>query len=225
LAWSGLTGVILNLSNLGLPSIRFVDNFTGIIALFIPVSLIGGGLLAWVSGQLVPRRWVGPVTALLIVGGSIWGTMTMVNVVKLTNVLIQPADVRAMTWIQENTPPEAHFAVNVWPWLPGIYAGTDGGYWIPLLTDRSSVLPPAIIYPIASEYTDFQKINALLKPLSQPRALNESDFRERLRSYGVTHVYIGARGGPLDPLDLLNRPFVELIYNDGPVYIFKLGFD
>lgn len=224
-AWSAFTVVVLNLSNLGLPSLRFVDNFTGVIVLFIPLSLVGGGLLAWVSRQMVPCRWLSVVTAMLIVAGSVWGAMTMVNIVKLTSVLIQPADVRAMAWIQENTPPDAHFAVNVWPWLPGIYAGTDGGYWLPLLTDRTSVLPPAIIYPIASAYPDFQKTNALLEPLAQPRSLNDSDFRARLRSDGVTHIYIGARGGPLDPLELLNRPFVKLVYNDGPVYIFKLGRD
>lgn len=222
LAWAALTAVVLNLSHLGLPALRFVDNFTGVIVLFIPLSLIGGGLLAWVSRQMVPRRRLSAVTAVLIVAGSVWGAMTMTNIVKLTSILIQPADVRAMGWIQENTPPEAHFAVNVWPWLPGIYAGTDGGYWLPLLTDRTSVLPPAIIYPIASDYDTFQSTNALLEPLSQPRSLNNADFRARLKRNGVTHLYIGARGGPLDPLDLLNRSFVELVYHDGPVYIFKL---
>ena len=222
LAWAGLTALILNLNSLGLPSPRFVDNFAAIISIYIPMSLLGGALLAWVSGQLAPGRWVGPITATLITVGTVGGTATLLDVVKFSAILIQPSDLHAMAWIQQNTPSEAHFAVNVWRWAPGIYAGTDGGYWLPLLTDRTSVVPPAIIYPLASGYHEFQATNALLQPLSQTQALNNPDFRAQLRRNGVTHIYIGARGGPLDAKNLLTQPFVELIYNDGPIYIFKL---
>ncbi|MEM7343919.1 MAG: hypothetical protein AAF485_06720 [Chloroflexota bacterium] len=221
IAWVCVTALILNLKSVGLPEIRFIDNFTGVITLFLPLSLIGGGLLAWVSRQIVPQRWFTPVTALLIVAGSLWGTMTMVNIVKLTNILIQPADVRAMRWIEENISPDAHFLINTWPWIPTIYAGSDGGYWLPLLTDRTSVVPPAIIYPLATDYDTFQKTNDLLKSLSAPNALHNPDIRRQLSDEGVTHIYIGARGGPLDPVDLLTQPYAEIIYQDGSVYIFK----
>lgn len=224
LLWSIFTAFLLNLGYLGLPPIRIVDNNAGVIALFVPLSLIGGGLLAWVSGQLTPYRGIGAVTALLIAGGSLWGSVNMANIVDLTTILAQPADVRAMEWIQANTPPDAHFVVNVWPWVTHTYAGTDGGYWISVITDRTSVLPPAL-YPVASEYAEFRQIDALLGALARPHPLDDPALRARLRADGVTHIYIGARGGPLIPEDLLDRPFTRLVYKDGPVHIFEFGDD
>ncbi len=222
LVWVGVTTVALNLNLIGLPPIRFIDNFTGIISLYIPLSLIGGAMIIWVVKQLTSRQWQNTVISVIIIGGALWGSLTMIDVVKLPTVLIQPADIRAMEWIETNTAPDATFAINVWSWLPSIYAGTDGGYWIQLLTDRPTVVPPAIIYPIAAEYDIFQQTNAFLAELSEARSLDNPALLAQLRERGVTHIYLGARGGHLNPNALESHDFTRLVYQDGPVYIFEL---
>ncbi len=68
----------------------------------------------------------------------------MANIVNPLTVLANSADAQAMAWIKTNTPPDAYFAINVWPWFRQRYAGSDGGYWIATLTDRRSILPATI---------------------------------------------------------------------------------
>ncbi len=189
---------------------------SGIIAFFMPLSLAGGGLLAWASGQLTPHRWVRLTTASLILFVSVWGAIAMINIVESVTIIAKPADVQAMVWIRENTPPDAYFAINVRSWFDRTYVGTDGGYWISTLTDRRSIVPPTIGAP-----NNPQQLDAL-KQWRQTCSLNNPAARTTLRTAGVTHIYIGERGGHLCPEYLYNRPFVKLIYKDRWVNIFEL---
>jgi hypothetical protein len=221
LCWCALTAIILYFSPLGSLGSGLLEwVISGVIILFLPLSLAGGGLLAWVSGQLVPRRWVVPVTMLLIVVGSVWGATTMIDIVKPLTVLVRPADIRAMFWIRENTSPDAYFAINVWPWslIPTRYAGTDGGYWISVLTNRRSILPSAF-------YNSGDLPANLLNTWAQTNSLDDPEIRAHLQAAGITHIYIGVRGGHLLPEHLLNRPFIQLIYHDEQVYIFTWKVD
>jgi hypothetical protein len=43
-----------------------------------------------------------------------------------------------------------------------------------------------------------------------------------LRREGVTHVYIGQRGGPIVLDELLNSPAFELEYQHGAAHVFRL---
>lgn len=221
LGWCLLTAFLLNLPLFGLPPIRVLNNSSGIITLFLPLSLAGSGLLVWVCQSLLPHRWANAAMAGLIIGGSVWGASQMTEVINPVTVLAQPEDVKALKWVQENTPSDVHFVVNVGAWYPNTYRGIDGGYWLPILTDRTSVLPPAL-YTLAAERDKVREINTVLEMLQQPKPFDYPELRHLLQVKGVTHIYIGASTGRLNAKDLLQSPFVQLVYQDGDVHIFRI---
>ncbi len=221
LPWCLVTALLVNLEDVGLFPLRFVNNGAAVITLFLPLSLGAAGWVAFVTGVLVPRQWQRPVTALLVVTVGAWGAWSMRSVVNPVTVLAEPADVQAMRWIRDMVPPDAVFAVNAWRWQGNTYAGQDGGYWIQVLTDRRTILPPAL-YSVAAPRETVRRINALLEVWSQSDSLDDPRLRDMLRARGVTHIYIGAKGGHMRPEKLLGRPYVRLIYENSGVYIFEL---
>jgi hypothetical protein len=44
-----------------------------------------------------------------------------------------------------------------------------------------------------------------------------------LRAQGVSHVFIGARGGYFDPAQLSRNPQMEMVYGRNGVFIFSLN--
>ena len=219
-AWVGVTVVLLNLEAFGLPTLRFINNNAGVIALFAPLSLVGGGLLAWALGQAAPRRGSAMLTGLVAVGMGAWGAAGMTSVVNPVTTLARPADLPALAWVQENTPAEAHFAVRPWLWLGNTYAGVDGGYWLPILTDRGSVLPPAL-YDSGVDPVLLAATNDLLSALAQATDLSDPALRAKLSAAGVTHLYIGPRDGNSFQLDLLKQsPHARLLYEANGAAIF-----
>jgi hypothetical protein len=211
---------LLNLDFLGWRRLAFLTPGAVAISLFVPACLAAGGLLAWVSGALLPVRAAKLAAAAIVLGISLWGATHMREVVNPQTVLVQPADLTALQWVRDNVPPEAKFAVNVWRWLGNTYAGSDAGYWLPLLTGRSSVLPPAL-YTITTSPATVLQINEFLEPWADVHTLDATEVA-RLHAAGVTHLFIGSRGGHLQPDKLVNSPWLRLIYHADSVYIFEL---
>ena len=53
--------------------------------------------------------------------------------------LLTRPDLRAFDWIRENTPDDAGFLVNsFFAFNNSLNVGSDGGWWLPLLTKRDS---------------------------------------------------------------------------------------
>ncbi|HWW61885.1 MAG TPA: hypothetical protein VN181_11000 [Thermoanaerobaculia bacterium] len=136
-----------------------------IITMFLPLSLAGAAA--------IPRRWLMPATIVIAIAGA-W---SMRNLINPRTVLAHDADVRALEWIAKNTPRDAKFAVSVQPWIGGSFIGVDGGYWIPVITDRRSILPPGL-YPWVMRPGDAARTNAMLA--------------RGVRDPSVTHVYVGS---------------------------------
>ncbi len=216
--WVALTALLLAV----LPALNQLGGGTamwgisGVIALFLPISLAAGGVLAWLTGQLTPARWSLPATAALIAVGGIWGALATKDTVSSVTVLATPADVAAMAWITRNTPPDALFAINVRPWFSETYVGTDGGYWLTALTDRQAIIGPTIASPRGVKQLE------VLAGWSRTCDMDNPAIRVALRAAGVTHIYIGDKGGHLCPEHLRNRAFVQLLYAKDQVNIFKL---
>ncbi len=221
LAWSLLTALLLQLDRLGLPYTLISHINAWVITLFVPLSLAVGGLAAWALGFLTPPRWALSAAGLLALLLSIGGASGMTTIVNPETVLATQADRAALHWIRQNTPPDAYFAVQAWPWLSGIYAGSDGGYWISVLTDRRSILPPSL-YASALPPAAVQPIRDLLSTWHTAASLDDPTLRQRLREAGVTHLYIGSRPGILSLESLLTGGYVELIYEQDGVFIFAL---
>ncbi len=229
--WVALVVVIANPTILGFPSTWLVNNASLAISLFVPLAILAGYFLAAVCCPMSARagvwRWM---LAAIIVLVALWGAWKMLSIVNPDTVLATRDDVAAMDWIRSHVPPDAKFLINVRHWQGGTYVGTDGGYWIPLLTGRDTILPPAIYIYGSAEYV--AGINDLAEEVAAMGAFDEAaeDFprtRQLLYDSGVTHVYIGARGGEmaagiLGSSQVARSSFYRPIYSNGAVWVFEI---
>ena len=234
LLWVGAVFLCANPALLGLPCTWLVNNASSAIALFLPVAILGGYFLASLC-QAIQTRLKGGWRSLYryalgpsIVAVALLGGLDMLSIVNPACILVTRDDVAAMEWIRENTPEESRFLINARYWQWGLYVGTDGGYWIPLLAGRKTTLPPVVYGFISRQY--IAEVNALVRPIASParprQALLEDEWvRRLLDERGVTHVYIGARGGSIRPGMVLDNPYWRLVYSNGAVWIFERGTD
>lgn len=108
-------------------------------------------------------------------------------------------------------------------WLTPIYAGTDAGYWIPNLTGRRTTMP--IVFYIQGTYAYWHDdINTLAARVETSAHPDDPTFLAMLRARNVTHVYIGAKGGPLSLSQFLASPHYQLLFKHNTVHIFAIHY-
>jgi hypothetical protein len=188
--WMVITALLINLDRIGLPRMRIVTNVAAIITLFLPLSILGAHLIRFVCDEVVPpsrRRGVLLAATVVI---ALAGASRILHIVNPDTVLATSADVRALEWIRTHTPPDARFAVGVQPWIGGAYIGIDGGYWIPLIAGRESILPPGL-YPWVMPPDRVDSITRLLGAWYQDGNVGDAEILGELRRSGVTHFYFG----------------------------------
>ncbi|MFQ6059622.1 MAG: hypothetical protein ACE5MB_12165, partial [Anaerolineae bacterium] len=211
---------------LGLPHTPLVNNSALVISLFLPLAILCGYLVASLYQVLESRLDVGGRSrARYALGGlialvALWGAWSMLSIVNPVTILATRDDVAAMAWIREHTSPGAKFLINARPWQGGIYVGSDGGYWIPLLAERGTSLPPALYVFGPPEYV--QRVNELARLAVSGTSLDSQEVRWLLRGEGITHVYLGTRGGRINPQALLSSPHYRLVYVNGAVRVFEV---
>ena len=240
LVWVAALFVLLAGERLGLPETVVVNLNSMYITLFLPLSLLIGVALVelwrWVEGGLrrlesAPRpagptrlpslvRGLVAVLAGLAIGlAAVFGARQQANILNPQTILARPQDVPALAWMGDNLPADARVAVNAWQWLGVTWAGSDGGAWLLPLTGRAATTPPVDHIYDANLFT-------------QVRAFNESAMRHEdwsdpaaadwLRAQGVTHVYAGQRGGPLDPAELSRNPGMALLFHNEGTFVFQV---
>lgn len=232
-AWTALLFLLANPHWIGLAGTGLVDNFTVILGLYMPASMLigylGGEGLEWAARRL-PGAQAVALALFLIVGGA--GVVDQADVLDPESQIMTAADEAAMGWIREHTPADARFLVNgLLAFSDQFVAGSDGGWWIPLLTGRGNTIPPlsyASEGAVDPEYV--QNVRALY------RTVNENDLGDPatvawLQGQGITHVYVGAQGGgvndadaPLLDLEILqSSPYYRAVYSEKGVWIFALS--
>jgi hypothetical protein len=232
LLWISIVFVVVNPSVLGLPTTWLTSNASTLIILYLPFS-VGVGYWSTMMYDYAKATWrrhrpsnVGDLPLQILAGGiltsvALWGIDVQVPILNPNTVLVDPDDLEAMAWIREHTSPNAVFLVNTELWMPGVYRGSDAGWWIPLLTGRQATLPPALYIYGDREY--YERVNALAQAVADTQAWeDDAAWRAMLKAWGVTHVYIGARGGPLSPRTLIALPYYEPVYRHNAVWIFEL---
>jgi hypothetical protein len=191
---------------------------------------LGGGALAYLSGAL------GCALLLLVIAS---GTAWQQGIIAGDTALVSGADLAAIEWVRANTPPDAHFLVNSFPAYGGtLVAGTDAGWWLPLLAQRATTLPPLTYGSELGEQPDYdQRVNRLAmalrrRPLTDlaPISVNltQPKVLKALCDADVNYVYSGAHPFPgpavADRIDtsLLQpgTPF-RLVYAHDGVEIFQ----
>ncbi len=230
IVWTVSLFVLANPHLLGLPGAGMVNNGAVIIALYIPGSILAGFFSRYSGQTLVSalegwpafgrlKRWSGYGLAAVVILVSLWGAGNILQLLTPETFFVTKSDLKAMDWIRENVPEGARFAINTHFWLSYAAIGTDAGYWIPFLTRRETSLPPMLYSEGTYEYVD--EVNALAEATI---ALSENDDTlPILREDGVTHVYIGQRGGSLKPQRLLASPNYEAIYHQDGVWVFEIS--
>ena len=231
--WVGGLLILANPHVFYLPGTGIVNNFAIFIMFYVPVAILVGALVGEMWHRVWHRwRWsgVGPlvVVAVFCVG---YGGIQRLGDLRLEHALVTEADAEAMAWIRENTPPDAKFLVNGFmAYGDTLVAGADAGWWIPLLTERQSTLPP-LVYGTETA-TDPNYAERVRRDFLYIRQVSPT-LREGVRfliSRGVTHAYIGQGNGMvgnpgqplLDGQALLDIPAYRLEYDRDGVRVFAL---
>jgi hypothetical protein len=196
-----------------------------LICLFLPMNILAAeGLLSLrqllnmiMRFSLVPSF----ASILILITLSIWGFLDTISIINPVTVLATEADVEALTWIKENIPSNARFLVNVEHWQYGLYRGTDGGWWIPLLSHRATVLPPGVFYGWGNR----RYVLEIREVAERVMGIDgcTPDFWEFVQEQHITHIYIGVKGGTLQPRWFDTCPGVRRVYTGYNVHIYEIG--
>jgi hypothetical protein len=222
-AWVGLLFILLAGERLGLPETTLVNFNSMYIILFVPLAIflaLGWGRLWRGMRPYPPLRWLaclGLGFGLALAG--LFGVYQQITILNPQTMLVYPQDVQAITWLDENLPPEANIAVNSWRWLGNTWAGSDGGAWIVPLTGRRASTPPAdYIYNLALA----QRVRTFNEEFEEISDWSSPETADWLRRWEISHIFIGARGGQFDPATLLQNPELTLLYAQDGVFIFSV---
>jgi hypothetical protein len=221
-----------------------IDNFVVYITLYLPLAPLAGYALGEL--QRTTQRWLPGLAragaGAVLLAGSLWGfTWQNQHIYDSSYQLFTPADAQAVAWIQTNTPADARFFVNAFPAYGGsLIAGSDGGWWLPLLAGRATNLPPLTYGSEKGPDPEYAHTINNFAAAMRGRPLKDStpvtidlttpENYARLRAAGYTYVYSGAHANPdansgdhIDVAALLARPdlFVQ-VYAEGGVQIFEI---
>jgi hypothetical protein len=162
------------------------------------------------------------------------------RVVTGETALVTDADLAAIEWVRANTPADARFLVNSFPAYGGtLIAGTDAGWWLPLLAGRQVNVPPLNYGGEQPERRGYVVgVNALAKKLRGRDLADASPARidltrpvalKALKDNGFDYIYSGAHPypgpGAADRFDtgrLRGHPAFRLVYDQGGVEIFQI---
>ena len=142
--------------------------------------------------------------------------------------LLTRPDLRAFEWIRANTAKDSGFLVNSFlAFNDSLNVGSDGGWWLALLTKRNSSTPPINYGTESGPRPDFRQwINALPSAI-QAQGIESQSVKSMLSARGVNYVYIGQKQGSvnspgplLDASTLLKDPDFHLVYQQDRVWIF-----
>lgn len=206
-------------------NIKFLDTVSVLISLGIPLAILVGVAISKFCDFIVSREFsqiIKNIIATVLLGAlGISGIIATLAYPTTLDGYLKASDLKAFAFINEDIPMDAKFMINIYRFnfSDTSMVGSDGGYWIPLLTGRETVIPPMVFTnERVSDPNYVEKLRYIEKlnsKLSSPEGL------EMLSNEGITHVYIGERGGPINPADLLSSPYFKLVFENNFVYIFE----
>jgi hypothetical protein len=223
--WAALQLLASNPSWLRLPFTGQVDTITVLTTLFLPLSLGIGFLVDRATGsrQVRWRHVSRAAVALVVAIGVGWGALQITAAVHPERGIADARDVAAAAWIARELPASARFLVNasIQGWNPDFVVPTDGGYWLPLLAGRPTTLLP-MLYPAERGVDPSQIARMEELAVAVQRDPGDDVAQALLCAAGVTHVYLGVGGGPIDERKLMASPRFRSIYRRDGVAIYEL---
>jgi hypothetical protein len=232
--WWVLVALVVNPQWLHLPGAGALTNFALAIAVYIPAGILIGAALGWLIGHdgwlQIPLFHL--MVLFLVIGAGVWGSRLRLRDIAISSgAMVTRPDLRAMAWIQANTPQNSRFLVNSFlANSNSAVVGSDAGWWLPLLAHRPTSLPPLTYVAEIGPRPDYITwVNHLTVELQQT-GLDKPEGFTLLREYGIDYVYIGQRQGRvnysglqiLDPNLLTSDPHYKEVYHFDRVWIFKV---
>jgi hypothetical protein len=204
------------------------SNTIVIIALYLPLAALIGYLFHELATVATNQFAITSAVRVGLTGGFMIGLVLLgigavvsnTRLVAHDNIFVRDADVQAMHWIKQDVPPDALFYIATSFWTPEVAHGLDGGYYLPLLAARQTIVPPQ---HYASDGTGEYRnlVNQRLYDLAA--AQDAPTLWATLNRYGITHIYIGARKTELDPEFFVAHPeLFTQIYNHDGVWVFQV---
>jgi len=198
--WFFLLFIATNPSLLRLPGSGVISNFALFIAAYVPIGLLLGNLLGASIEQI---RWQRPGPAIATVGivvASLWGVRERLQDVRPTeHALVTHPDLRAMRWIQENTPKDSRFLVNsFFAYGDSAIVGSDAGWWMPLLAKRANTVPPLNYGTEKGAFPAYREWVNEVAAQVQKAGIEDPETTTLLQEHGVTHVYVGQQQGKVN---------------------------
>ena len=205
------------------------SNTIFIIMLYLPLATLIGYLVQefteWVATRweirAAVRRQLALALGVLLVLLGVYAIQNNTRMFAPENIFVRAGDLKALPWIEQEIPEDALFYIATTFWTPEVAHGLDGGYYLPLLAARQTIMPPQHYASDGSgDYRAF--VNQRLHDLD---AAQDADVLWAvLKQYAITHVYIGVRKTQLDPAFFAARPdlFVPRYEQDG-VWIFQVN--
>lgn len=224
-AWVAALGVGTAGNHLGLPILLPTLNLNSMyIALFVPLAMFGGSAAVALGHQWRQRHWLVQLLGYVLAGAvlaamGVHGLYQQATVLNATTILAQPADAAGIQWLADHTPPTARIGHSSWLWLGGTWAGSDGGAWLTPLTGRPSTTPPIDYIYDAALFTAVDDFNVWAQAVDN---WAEAAVAAELRQRGVDYLFVGQRGGYLDPAELSQNPALALRFAAEGVYVFEV---
>jgi hypothetical protein len=204
------------------------SNTIAVLWLYLPLSALCGygfsEIAAWfikrfdIRSECSPLWAAGLIVVILLMGG--YAVPRDLKMVAPDNGFVRAGDLAAMAWVRQEIAPDALFYIATNFWTPTVAHGLEGGYYLPLLTGRQTIMP---LQNYASDGTmEYRRmVNQRLRDLAA--APDAHALAQVMRDYGITHVYIGVRPTPVNAQSFLDDPDdFELLYDENDVRIFAL---
>ncbi len=227
--WISFLFFLANLNAMELPGGGFLNNLSVEIALFIPISALGGYFTSQIItewAKILPERILRPYYIALSVAGIVMAFVAARQLLPILNpitFLFRQADRPSLNWIDEHVPRGETILINPFAWGYGLYAGNDGGYWITPLIGRN-MLPPPVLYGLDNRKEQIQSTNQISQQIIESGRDPEQLFQLMQRE-GIHYVYLGVKGGPISAKALLESPLFEQLYSNEGTYVFQLNSD
>jgi hypothetical protein len=230
-SWGAFLALAANPYLLGLNGAGIVANFALLIAAYMALAPLAGAAPALLGQYLAGLPRMAMVTqAVQISLGSVVLLMGLSWQMRLGDPAFQlytPADAEAFAWIRTNLPQDGKIYVNSFGAYGGaLWAGSDGGWWLPFLTLRETNLPPFLHGQELAETPGYQAQIAASNSALQAHPLNSPLTAEALTHAGYRYLYNGPAANPpgeyIDPMLLTSSPLYEEIYARDGVTIWRV---
>lgn len=224
LGWVLLMFLLANLDALHLPGGMFVNDTAVVITLFLPISAAGGYLLAelyFAWKTLLPKHlhFLAQLAIVLVLTiGGYGGARQLLTILHPATIITRPTDLQTIQIADNQIPPGETVLINPFPWGYGLYAGYDGGYWLPAITDLYTI-PPPVLYGMGST-TSIERINQICQQVIENSKEPEAIW-EIMGQNDIHYIFIGARGGVLSPTQLDASPLFSTLYAKDDTWIFQ----